>query len=95
MVGAMTALAFAHCDQTVTVIEKKAPAEFDTLAHDIRVSAISHATLEMFKAVGVWQTMRDTRVCPYRNMLVWDSASTAKTRFNSADVGYDQLGYIC
>jgi len=94
MVGAMTALAFAHCDQTVTVIEKKAPAEFDTLAHDIRVSAISHATLEMFKAVGAWQTMRDTRVCPYRNMLVWDSASTAKTRFNSADVGYDQLGYI-
>ena len=94
MVGAMTALAFAHCDLAVAVIEKKAPARFDVLEHDIRVSAISHATLEMFKAVGAWQTMHGTRVCPYKRMLVWDSASTAKTRFNSADIGYQQLGYI-
>ncbi len=94
MVGAMTALAFAQCDLTVTVVEKKAPAEFDTLQHDIRVSAISHATLEMFKAVGAWQTMQSTRVCPYRRMLVWDSASSARTRFNSSDIGYHQLGYI-
>jgi len=94
MVGAMTALAFAHCGLTVTVIEKKAPAQFDTLKHDIRVSAISHATLEMFKAVGAWQTMHDTRVCPYARMLVWDNASTAKTHFNSADIGYQQLGFI-
>ena len=94
MVGAMTALAFARCGLSVTVIEKKAPEPFDTLKHDIRVSAISHATLEMFKAMGAWQTMRDTRVCPYKRMLVWDNASTAKTQFNSADIGYPQLGYI-
>jgi len=94
MVGAMTALAFAHCDLAVAVIEKKAPVRFDVLEHDIRVSAISHATLEMFKAVGAWQTMHGARVCPYKRMLVWDSASTAKTRFNSADIGYQQLGYI-
>jgi len=94
MVGAMTALAFARCDLTVTVVEKKSPAPFDPLEHDIRVSAISHATLEMFKAVDAWQTMHNTRVCPYKRMLVWDNASTARTRFNSADIGYPQLGYI-
>lgn len=94
MVGAMTALAFAHCDLKVALVEKKAPPPFDSGKHDIRVSAISHATLEMLKAVGAWDSILKARVCPYKRMLVWDSGSTAKTRFNSADVGYQQLGFI-
>jgi len=94
MVGAMTALAFARCDLHVAVIEKKDPPPFDSGKHDIRVSAISHATLEMLRAVGAWDSILEARVCPYKRMLVWDSESTAKTSFNSADVGYRQLGFI-
>lgn len=94
MVGAMTALALARCDLQVTVVEKSATRPVDLNQHDIRVSAISHATLQMFKAVGAWDAMQDMRVCPYKRMLVWDSASSAKTHFNSADVGHQQLGFI-
>lgn len=94
MVGALTALAFARCDLQVTLIEKQAPAEFSTDTHDIRVSAISHASMQMFKAVGAWDEMQDTRVCPYKRMLVWDQSSTARTRFESSDIGYQQLGFI-
>ncbi len=94
MVGALTALAMARCDFRVTVIEQRPPSEFSLNDHDLRVSAISHATLQMFKAVGVWDTMQSLRVCPYKRMLVWDNATSAETWFDSSHVGYKQLGFI-
>ena len=94
MVGAMTALAFARCNMQVTVIEKQLPNAFDVEKHDIRVSAISHATLQMFKSVGAWDAMQSTRACTYKRMQVWYIARTALTRFDSADAGFEQLGYI-
>ena len=94
MVGALTALAMAHCDLNVTVIEQSEPRRFSPERHDIRVSAISHATQQMFKAVGAWQYMVEARVCPYSRMRVWDKSSTAKTCFDSSEVGHRQLGFI-
>ena len=94
MVGAMTALAFARYDLHVTLVERTLPTPFDAGKHDIRVSAISHATLQMFKSLGAWDEIQGTRVCAYKRMLVWDDSSSAQTRFDSADVGHQQLGYI-
>jgi len=94
MVGALTALAMARCDLNVTVIEQRPPQGYSSDSHDIRVSAISHASLQMFKAVGAWQFMEDSRVCPYRRMHVWDNASAAKTSFDSSRIGHSQLGFI-
>jgi len=94
MVGALTALAMARCDLNVTVVEQRKPQRFSLENHDIRVSAISHATQQMFKAVGAWQYIADARVCPYSRMQVWDKASTAETCFDSAHVGHRQLGFI-
>ena len=94
MVGAMTALAFARYDLHVTLVERTLPAQFNARTHDIRVSAISHATLQMFKSLGAWDEMQRIRVCPYKRMRVWDDSSSAQTRFDSADVGHQQLGYI-
>ena len=81
MVGALTALAMAHCDLNVTVIEQSEPRRFSPERHDIRVSAISHATQQMFKAVGAWQYMFEARVCPYSRMRVWDSMADRKAVF--------------
>ncbi len=94
MVGALTALAMARCDLQVTVVEKNSASVFDVNDHDLRVSAISHATLQMLKSVGVWNDIQAVRVCPYKRMLVWDDASGAETRFDSANVGHQQLGFI-
>ncbi len=94
MVGALTALAMARCDLQVTVVEKSAASAFDVNDHDLRVSAISHATLQMLKAVGAWQDMQSVRVCPYKRMLVWDDASSAETWFDSTNIGHQQLGFI-
>ncbi len=94
MVGALTALAFARCELQVALIEKQDSVRFNPAEHDIRVSAISTATQQMFEAVGAWDNMQNVRVCPYRRMHVWDAASNAKTSFDSANAGHQQLGFI-
>jgi len=95
MVGALTALALARCDLSVAVVEKTQPKPYSAdNNYDIRVSAISHASLEMLKALGAWPAIEAARVCPYRSMLVWDDRTSAKTQFNSSEIGFPQLGYI-
>lgn len=94
MVGSLTAAAFANCGLDVTVLEKVEPKAFSRDQHDIRVSAISVATQRMFQAVGSWDAMQEMRVCPFRRMSVWDSETSGATRFNSADIGREQLGHI-
>jgi len=94
MVGALTSLAMARCDLRVTLVEKSTPKEFDIADHDIRVSAISHATLSMFKALGAWDYIHDLRACPFKRMHVWDKSGSAQTSFDSSNIGHQQLGFI-
>jgi len=94
MVGSLTAAAFAHCGLDVIVVEKSEPKAYSIDPHDIRVSAISVATQRMFQAVNSWDSMQAMRVCPFRRMLVWDSETSAKTLFNSNDIGQEYLGHI-
>lgn len=94
MVGSLTAAALACCGVDVILLEQQAPAEYHSASHDLRVSAISVATERMFAAVGAWSYIKAMRICPFRRMLVWDSETEAKTQFDSANIGYEHLGYI-
>ncbi len=92
MVGSLTAVALAECGFDVALIERTSPAAFASEKHDLRVSAISHATQRMFEAVDVWSSMQAMRVCPYARMRVWEG--DAKTEFDSDSIGRPQLGHI-
>ncbi len=94
MVGSLTAAALASCGLDVIVLEQQAPANYQSASHDLRVSAISVATEQMFAAVGAWSYIEAMRLCPFRRMAVWDAETTAKTEFDSADIGCEHLGYI-
>ena len=85
MVGSLTAVALAECGFDVSLIERKWPDAFDAGRHDLRVSAISHATQRMFEALDVWSDMVAMRVCPYARMRVWEADS--QTEFNSDSIG--------
>eukprot|EP01097_Dermamoeba_algensis_P008259 TRINITY_DN5439_c0_g1_i1.p1 TRINITY_DN5439_c0_g1~~TRINITY_DN5439_c0_g1_i1.p1 ORF type:complete len:492 (+),score=97.96 TRINITY_DN5439_c0_g1_i1:47-1522(+) len=61
---------------------------------DLRVYSLSHATVDLFKAIGVWKEMEDARVTPYRSMHVWDSTGNGNINFRAADYQLDNLGYI-
>lgn len=92
MVGSLTAVAMADCGFDVVLVERQWPDDFAVERHDLRVSAISHATQRMFEVLDVWSSMVAMRVCPYSRMRVWEG--DAITEFNSDSIGRAQLGHI-
>lgn len=69
MVGGALALGLAQQGFTVTVLEKAAPPAFDPAsAPDVRISAISAASVGLLKSLGVWDAIRAMRVHAYRRL---------------------------
>jgi 2-octaprenyl-3-methyl-6-methoxy-1,4-benzoquinol hydroxylase len=102
MVGSMLAAALAatHSAQPalrIAVLENHQPEGFtpgSNPAYDIRVSALSGASQNMFENVGAWKGIISRRACPYREMLVWDGEAAGRTKFKAGDVGLPELGHI-
>jgi 2-octaprenyl-3-methyl-6-methoxy-1,4-benzoquinol hydroxylase len=102
MVGSMlaAALAAAHSAQPalkIAVLENQQPEPFipgSNPAYDIRVSALSGASQNMFENVGAWEGILSRRACPYREMLVWDGEAEGRTHFKARDVDLPELGHI-
>ncbi len=56
MTGAAAALGFAQEGMRVALLEKAKPAAFDPQsAPDVRISAISRASVELLQQLGAWQ----------------------------------------
>lgn len=106
MVGAATALALSQTGLKIALIEHQIPQPFDTgQPLDLRVSALSPASVELLDQLDVWSTILNWRACPYRRMRVWELdedavglqgklADKLATEFNSDDMGLSELGYI-
>lgn len=95
MVGATTACALGMSGLRVGVIEPRLPSDdFDPRHYDHRVSAITRASEQIFRALGAWDAMCARRVTPFREMQVWDGAGRGAIHFDSADLGEDTLGHI-
>ncbi|WP_421190008.1 FAD-dependent oxidoreductase [Aeromonas enteropelogenes] len=94
MVGAATACLLAAQGLSVRVIETRLPEPYDPAQPlDLRVSAISQASVALLEQAGAWQYLQQMRLCPYRRLETWELDGFA-TRFNAADLGLPQLGYI-
>ena len=94
MVGAATACLLASQGLNVRVIETQLPAPFSPEQPlDLRVSAISQASVALLTQAGAWQGLQQMRLCPYRRLETWELDGFA-TRFDAADLGLPQLGYI-
>lgn len=96
MIGATAACALARRGLRVTVVEAREldlsfAAEAD---YDLRVSAISPGTEMILRAVGAWPAIEATRVCPYRQMTVWDAEGFGEIHFESAQMNEPCLGFI-
>lgn len=99
MTGACMALALADTALRIAVIEGHPPAEQwpesdDSKGFDMRVSAITRASQQIFTSLGAWQGMLDERVSPLRAMQVWDASGDGRIHFDSADIGEPLLGHI-
>lgn len=94
MVGAATACLLAAQGLSVRVIEMQLPEQYaPEQPLDLRVSAISQASVALLEQAGAWHHLQQMRLCPYRRLETWELDGFA-TRFNAADLGLPQLGYI-
>ena len=106
MVGAAIGCALGQAGLTVALVDPVIPAPFEEGAvPDIRVSALSPASIEFLQKVGAWQHIKAMRLCPYRRMAVWEklnepfsrkpvSSRFNQTMFDCAEVGTEELGFI-
>lgn len=95
MVGATLACALRDSGLKIAMIETAVPSEVrpdDEV--DLRVSAITRASQQIFTALDVWTAMDSRRVSPFREMHVWDAGGDGAIHFDAADLGEDCLGHI-
>ncbi len=81
----------------IVVLDSSRPVDFapgSNPDYDLRVSALSVASRRMLEAVGAWSGIESRRVCPYRDLSVWDGEADGRTDFHARDAGVAELGYI-
>lgn len=95
MVGAALACGLARSGFRVVLLDKREPEQdWPIGSYDLRVSALTQASKNIFTHLGAWQGMVDRRVTPYLEMQVWDAQGFAQIHFDAADVGASELGFI-
>ncbi|CAM3501568.1 UbiH/UbiF/VisC/COQ6 family ubiquinone biosynthesis hydroxylase [Parendozoicomonas haliclonae] len=106
MVGAAIGCALGQAGMRVALFDPALPEAFDSNSQpDIRVSALSPASISFLDKLGAWSAIKDMRTCPYRRMAVWEklhdplSGKLVTSRFNQTmfdckEVGTEELGFI-
>ncbi len=99
IVGATLACTLADSGLKLLVIDAYKPAVDwpnndygDT--YDLRVSAFTSTSSELFNTLGIWQNLIKERPSPFRALHVWNEDANNKLSFDSADTGTAYLGHI-
>lgn len=93
MVGATIGCSLGNSGLKVAIIEQLMPKAYAAdQNHDLRVSALSIASMNILQTVGAWQGIEQRRLCPYRRMRVWENQGN--TEFCSDDINRTELGFI-
>ena len=93
MVGATLACALGQLGLQVALIEAQTPRAYDPAADtDLRVSAVSLASEQIFRNLGIWSRFMPERISAYREMRVWNDHG--KITFDAAEVPCPHLGHI-
>lgn len=95
MVGSAVACALGNSRLKIAIIESRKPdLAWSNEEFDIRVSAITRASQQLFEQLDVWDAMFADRVFPYSEMHVWDATGDGSIHFDCAEVGEPNLGHI-
>ncbi|MBD1575012.1 2-octaprenyl-3-methyl-6-methoxy-1,4-benzoquinol hydroxylase [Vibrio sp. S11_S32] len=94
MVGAAVALGLAKQKKRVALVEGVEPLAFEaSQPMDLRVSAISKASVDLLQQLGAWDNIATKRVLPYLGLETWEHPE-CRTRFHADEIGLDKLGYM-
>ena len=94
MIGAACAVGLGKLGLQVQLIERAPLPTFDAHSpYDIRISAISAASVNLLRQLGAWQYIENKRVCPYRALETWEIEGFS-TYFHSDDLKLPELGFM-
>lgn len=93
VVGLTAALAMRSRGFSVAIVDA-GDLTANTTITDPRVYAINQASQDLLQELGVWAQLDPERVSPYREMYVWDAASSAHIQFDARIIASDHLGTI-
>ncbi|HET7396731.1 MAG TPA: UbiH/UbiF/VisC/COQ6 family ubiquinone biosynthesis hydroxylase [Gammaproteobacteria bacterium] len=94
-VGSTLACALRDSGLRIALLDARRPETFSADAElDLRVFALSRASIRVLEALGAWRMITETRASVYREMQVWDAGGDGSIHFDCADVGEPWLGYI-
>ncbi len=94
MVGASTALGLAQQGKQVALVEENEPVPYtDDQPADLRVSAISEASVDLLTKMGCWSAIKEKRLCPYRRLETWEM-DECRVHFDASSIDRPQLGFI-
>ncbi len=95
IVGSATACALARAGFDVRVVERGGePAAHDPAVYDPRVYALSAGSIALLGDFGLWKNVADARAQSIQRMQVWDRDPRKALRFEAADAGAPNLGWI-
>lgn len=96
MVGSTLACMLAQqTSLSIAILEAKVPIHSWSPSHyHHRVSAIALSSQRIFKALQVWDTIKNKRVSPFTKIHVWDAAGQGKIDFDCKDITESVLGFI-
>ncbi len=94
VVGAATALMLAREGLSVALVEPRHPHAWAPETRDLRVYAFAPDNARLLEDLGVWNSVLEARVQPYRRMRVWDAAGGDALEFDADTLGQRQLGWI-
>ncbi|HSW13684.1 MAG TPA: UbiH/UbiF/VisC/COQ6 family ubiquinone biosynthesis hydroxylase [Solimonas sp.] len=95
LVGAAILCALQQAGFDAALVERGGrPKPFDPAVDDLRVYALSPASVRWLDALGVWPQVAAQRAGPYRRMQVWSEDPGAALVFDAADLRLAALGHI-
>lgn len=100
MVGAAVALALkTQCQLRVALLEQNPSSQdwptIDLATHPTRVSAISRASENLLRNLGVWSWLeQQQQLFPFVGMQVCDAEQAGEVHFDAADIGEANLGHL-
>lgn len=94
MVGAAAACLLAQQGWQIAVIEQTEPEAYSPeQAMDLRVSAISPASVRLLQQAGVWDALLAMRIRAYTELATWEVPGL-ETHFHAQEAGVPELGFI-
>ncbi|MFZ7201108.1 FAD-dependent monooxygenase [Avibacterium avium] len=94
MVGAACAVGLGQLGLNVQVIESAPLPTFqENSPYDLRISAISLASVQLLQQLQSWQYIEQMRICPYRALETWEIDGFS-TYFHCKELDHSELGYM-